>query len=271
MDSPAPKRVIRRRRRSDPNDPEAEKRRKARHYFDDTTRDGMLRWRELRAQGKHREAGAVYLTSIHPAFEKLAENQINIMKIVGHLSSFEEVKADCVEFLVRTIDKWDETRATAPFSYFNMCARNFLINVAKKRKHATTTQFSIEAMSEGYVEVSPVSSLFTCEQAERPDLALLRAERNIEVMRAFQGVDEELETQSERYSSATDAKLVMEAVRKLYGRDEDELRDPDISLDRKLTAPQMFPLLSAMTGITDSSRLNRALGVMRRAWRETKG
>jgi len=68
-----------------------------------------------------------------PAFNKLAENLIFIhgfSKSTG--ISYETLKSDCVSFLYETLEKFDPSRGTKAFSYFNVVAKNWLIIKSKK-------------------------------------------------------------------------------------------------------------------------------------------
>jgi hypothetical protein len=75
----------------------------------------------------------LYNTLILPAFDKLVENLIFIHEFYRIHDSYETLKQDCIEFLYETIYKWDSTRGTKAFSYFNVVAKNWLIIQAKKR------------------------------------------------------------------------------------------------------------------------------------------
>jgi hypothetical protein len=68
-----------------------------------------------------------------PAFEKLVENLINIYKFTSMHDTYEDLKVDCVNFLFETIHKFDETRGSNAFSYFNVVAKNWLIIKTKQK------------------------------------------------------------------------------------------------------------------------------------------
>lgn len=84
-----------------------------------------------------KEKDELYVKEILPAFEKLVENLINIHKFSGLYDSYDDLKIDCVNFLFETIPKFDDTRGTNAFSYFNVVAKNWLIIRAKQK----TTKF----------------------------------------------------------------------------------------------------------------------------------
>ena len=74
----------------------------------------------------------IYVNDILPAFNKLAENLIFIHGFKSH-ESFESLRSDCVTFLYETLEKFDPTRGTKAFSYFNVVAKNWLIIQNKKK------------------------------------------------------------------------------------------------------------------------------------------
>jgi len=86
----------------------------------------------------------LYVTEIMPAFEKLAENLINIHKFSGLHDSYDDLKNDCVNFLFETIGKFDPTRGTNAFSYFNVVAKRWLIIRSKKKTQVSKRNISID-------------------------------------------------------------------------------------------------------------------------------
>jgi hypothetical protein len=91
----------------------------------------------------------VYIKEILPAFNKLAENLIYIYGFAGPNESVPDLRSDCVCFLYENLHKFDESRGTKAFSYFNVVARNWLIIHAKKR----------QKMSSKYVSIDDIESL----------------------------------------------------------------------------------------------------------------
>lgn len=91
-----------------------------------------------------KEQDELYVKEIFPAFEKLAENLINIHKFSGLHDSYDDLKNDCVNFLFETIPKFDASRGTNAFSYFNVVARNWLIIRAKNRTKNIKRSVSID-------------------------------------------------------------------------------------------------------------------------------
>jgi hypothetical protein len=103
---------------------------KKNYYFTDDTQNAIV---EHQQSEDDDERHRIYKARIHPAFDKLVENLINIHKFQGQYSTREELRADCVAFLYESIHKFDHTRGTKAFSYFNIVAKHWLIIRSKKR------------------------------------------------------------------------------------------------------------------------------------------
>lgn len=99
-------------------------------YFNEETHRSIVEFQSL-TDRKVRDK--LYVEKIMPAFEKLVENLINIYKFTSIHDTYEELKVDCVNFLFETIHKFDETRGTNAFSYFNVVAKNWLIIKTKQK------------------------------------------------------------------------------------------------------------------------------------------
>lgn len=90
------------------------------------------------------EKEKLYVNDIMPAFEKLVENLINIHKFSGLHDSYGDLKNDCVNFLFETIGKFDATRGTKAFSYFNIVAKNWLIIKNKDKSKKARRNVSLD-------------------------------------------------------------------------------------------------------------------------------
>ena len=86
----------------------------------------------------------IYVDEILPAFNKLCENLIFIHKFAQSKEEYELLKNDCVTFLFETLNKFDPSRGTKAFSYFNVVAKNWLIIQAKKKAKQRSKMISID-------------------------------------------------------------------------------------------------------------------------------
>jgi len=124
-----PKRVIRR-SKSPPDDTKL--------YFSMATHEAIVKYQKTEDK---RERERIYITAIMPAFEKLAENLINIYRFSGLHDTYDELKSDCVCFLFETIGKFDASRGTKAFAYFNVVAKNWLI--VRSRQKSTRAKRTV--------------------------------------------------------------------------------------------------------------------------------
>lgn len=122
--------IIRRRRAS-------AKVRESRMYFNKNTCAAIVAYQQA-LDKKERER--IYVVEIMPAFQKLVENLINVYKFTGIHDTYDELCNDCVNFLFETIRKFDASRGTNAFSYFNVVAKHFLI-IKTKQKTKRVKQF----------------------------------------------------------------------------------------------------------------------------------
>lgn len=126
-------------RRKNSESKEAEKAEKM--YFNNETQDAIVEYQNCQDKNAREK---LYVIKIMPAFEKLAENLINIHKFTGLHDSYEDLKSDCMNFLFETIKKFDASRGTNAFSYFNVVAKNWLINRTKQKNARSRKNVSID-------------------------------------------------------------------------------------------------------------------------------
>lgn len=102
----------------------------ARKYFNANTQRAICDYQKA---DDRKERERLYVKEILPAFSKLVENLINIHKFTSLHDTYDDLKNDCVNFLFETIGKFDGTRGTNAFSYFNVVAKNWLIIKTKQK------------------------------------------------------------------------------------------------------------------------------------------
>ena len=110
-------------------------------YFNENTTRAIEEYQKL---DDDRAKERVYLQEINPAFDKLVENLIFIHGFKGLHDSYEDLKNDCVTFLYEAINKFDPTRGSKPFSYFNVVAKHWLIIRSKQRVSKIKKSVSID-------------------------------------------------------------------------------------------------------------------------------
>lgn len=110
-------------------------------YFNSDTQDAIVAFQK---EKEKKTRDTIYVEKVLPAFEKLVENLINIHKFTGMYDSYEDLKNDCVNFLFETIHKFDASRGTNAFSYFNVVAKNWLIIRTKQKAQKLKRNVSID-------------------------------------------------------------------------------------------------------------------------------
>lgn len=112
-----------------------------RMYFNENTQAAIVSYQKSLEK---REKDKLYVSEIMPAFEKLVENLINIHKFTSLHDTYDDLKNDCVNFLFETIGKFDDSRGTNAFSYFNVVAKNWLIIRTKQKAQRMKRAVSLD-------------------------------------------------------------------------------------------------------------------------------
>lgn len=114
---------------------------KRKPYFGKAAHNAVVQYQaaELR-----KDKNNIYIKEIKPSFEKLAENLIYIHGFSQSKDHFTQLKCDCVSFLYEILEKFDPARGSKAFSYFNVCAKNYLIIQSKKRLKEKKRNVSID-------------------------------------------------------------------------------------------------------------------------------
>lgn len=84
----------------------------------------------------------IFVDGIQIPFSKLVENIIFVYKF-NTLGNIDILKNDCVSFLFENLKKFDVTRGSKAFSYFNVIAKNWFIQRVKvyKKKNKSDVSF----------------------------------------------------------------------------------------------------------------------------------
>jgi peroxiredoxin len=112
------------------NNPATPKRKKRKPYFGKAEHNAIIKYQDCDCQN---HKNSIYESEIRPAFTKLTENLIFIHGFASDKENFNILKSDCISFLYETLQKFDPHKGSKAFSYFNVCAKNFLIIQNKKK------------------------------------------------------------------------------------------------------------------------------------------
>lgn len=89
------------------------------------------------------ERDHLYRDAILPAFDKLVESLIFMYKFTAS-EPYEILKSDCIAFLYEKLHRFDPSRGTKAFSYFNVIAKNWLIIRSRNRSILSKRNVSID-------------------------------------------------------------------------------------------------------------------------------
>lgn len=143
-------------------------------YFNNGTQQAII---DYKLETDVAKRSSLYIKDILPAFDKLVENLINVYGFQIQYESKADLQNECVEFLYGVITKYDASKGTKAFSYFNVVAKNWLIIRSKqsvRNIHVFTSLDDTEALSQHDLEtienhnISP-SPEDTLIQAGDPD------------------------------------------------------------------------------------------------------
>lgn len=133
-------------------------------YFNMGTQEAIIQHQGFKDKA---DKDAIYLEKIMPAFVALVENLMNVHKfnVAGADISIEEIKSDCVTFLYESIHKYDATRGSMAFSYFNVVAKNWLI--IKTKQKATRTKRFVSVDESDDMSIQDLSAIESYQSSER--------------------------------------------------------------------------------------------------------
>ena len=120
------------------------KKKKKSLYFGKEAHQAIIDYQKAECRDQRNE---IYVERIKNSFDKLAENLIFIHGFSKNQQHFHLLKSDCVSFLYEILEKFDSERGSKAFSYFNVCAKNFLIIRSKKDTKNRQRNVSIEDLT----------------------------------------------------------------------------------------------------------------------------
>ena len=110
-------------------------------YFTEDTQDAIVRFRNEPDVEKRK---AIFVNEIKTAFETLVESLINVYGYHILYESKEDLKNHCLADLYDVICKFDPSKGSKAFSYFNVVAKNWLTIRSKTNAKNIQTFMSID-------------------------------------------------------------------------------------------------------------------------------
>jgi len=161
-------------------------------YFTTATHDAIVRYQNTDDQSEKEQ---IYVSEILPAFSKLVENLIFIHGFMKSGLRYEDLKNDCVSFLYETLYKFDPTRGSKAFSYFNVVAKNWLIIKSKQKTKQNRRQVSLEATE--YLSSDDQAAIDIHNTVSGPDKDIIKREAVENLFLLMDEINEKLNSENE--------------------------------------------------------------------------
>lgn len=216
-------------------------------YFTQVTQNS-IQFFQISETGKARDEA--FEKEILPAFKKMAEYWVFSYGIESPVQTREELVQDCVGFLHDSIHKWNPERATKAFSYFNVVARNWLINAVNNQKKKNIQNFSInDADLSSTIREKDTNERLIIQSAESEiiDIENLQFVRD-RVKKIRLGLDDEKDI------------IVIESIEKIFDAAE--------SLDF-MNRNALFVYIREISGL-DKRSISRSISRIRKVYNQVK-
>ena len=220
---------------------------KSKLYFTADTQQAIEDWQ---ATDEQSEKDELYTVKILPAFDKLAENLILIYGFAKGRHSFDALKNDCITFLYETLHKFDASRGTKAFSYFNVVAKNWLILNTRKRKKVYDNAYPIHELES--FSAFDRNTIVNYQTAPAPEDIMIQGERRAEIQKILTKLKSQIENQND--VKCIDAILVVFA----------KIDDLDL-----LNKRAIYVYIREISGL-NSKQLSTSMSTIRKLYRQIK-
>ena len=219
----------------------------ASQYFTMDTQAAIVRYQDS-VEDAYREL--TYVQEILPAFDSLVENLINVYGFRVMHESKQDLKAECLEFLYTAVHKFDPTKGSKAFSYFNVVAKNWLTIKSKQNSKKLKKYISLdfkEGLSQGDLDAIERNNVV-------PGLDELMAPQDMRAM--LEAIISELENRVR----SDNEKATLEAIKIIV----DNLDDIDL-----LSKRAVLLYIREITGLS-SKQLSIVLSALKKHYREIR-
>lgn len=223
------------------------KKSKRKLYFGPETDNAINNYQQEEDQEKRK---LIYTQKIQPSFSKLAENLIFIHGFAKNHHSYESLKGDCVSFLFETLQKFDGSRGTKAFSYFNVVAKNWLIIQSKKKVKNLTRHVSLSNFKDFKAQDKELIEMYNYVPPQ--DLRYISKENRIILTEMFAKIRKRINSPNEI--------ACMSAIEILF----DKLDDLDF-----LNKRAVFIYMRELSGLTPK-QLSVSMSNIRKHYRDIK-
>lgn len=115
------------------------------NYFDEKTQESIVAYQEA-AEVENKKK--IFVAGILPAFDSLVENLINVYGFSVMYESKQDLKNECLEFLYTVVGKFNPSKGSKAFSYFNVVAKNWLTIKSRQSSKKVQSYISIDNRDE---------------------------------------------------------------------------------------------------------------------------
>jgi hypothetical protein len=171
-------------------------------YFGTPTHNAIIDYQKEPENDKKNE---IYTDRIRPAFNKLVENLIFIHGFHNGITPYEILKAECVCFLFESLNKFDASKGSKAFSYFNVVAKHWLIIRSKKEKKERITKLSIHATDSMSARDKRTVETYRAESSQETKIII--KESKDELFEIFEKISKKLTGENEQTCIAAIKKI----------------------------------------------------------------
>tara|TARA_E500000318_G_scaffold83562_2_gene79239 strand:+ start:149 stop:901 length:753 start_codon:yes stop_codon:yes gene_type:complete len=214
-------------------------------YFGKEAHEAIIEYQSTQCRNERHK---IYEKKIRQSFHKLVENLIFIHGFARDPVTFQTLKFDCVTFLYETLEKFDPERGSKAFSYFNVCAKNFLIIQTNKRNK--NSRRSVSFSDYPNLSASDKRQIEFYNAVPSPESTLIQKEDRDRMFKVLGMIDNRLSNENE--------KLCVKAVTKLF---------KDIDSLELLNKRAIFVYLREISGL-NPKQLSVAMSSVRKHFRE---
>jgi len=214
-------------------------------YFGKEAHEAIV---EFQSTECRKERHQIYEKKIMNSFHKLVENLIFIHGFARDPVTFQTLKFDCVTFLYETLEKFDPSRGSKAFSYFNVCAKNFLIIQSNKKNKNDRRSVSFENYAN--LNASDKRSIDLYSYVPSPESQLIQEEDRMRMFEVLKTISGRVKNDNER--------LCVQAVTKLF----ENINDLEL-----LNKRAIFVYLREISGL-NPKQLSVAMSSVRKHFRE---
>lgn len=214
-------------------------------YFHAGTHDAIVKFQSEK-DNSSREV--IYVQEILPAFDKLVENLIFIQGFNISHGNFDDLKTDCVTFLFETLKKFDASRGTKAFSYFNVVAKNWLIVKSRQRAKSAKRMCSIDD-KDAISEIN-LLDLDNYSVSQNQDAKLIKEDASVSLFMLLEDIRCDMTCENEI--------KCIEAIRKIFN----DIDDVEI-----LNKRAIFVYVRDITGLSPK-QLSIAMSSIRKKYKE---